>query len=96
MARLLLFAAAREAAGCQHADVTATSVGELLAEASVRFGPAFERVLPYCSVVVADTVVAPDRTWATAVGDDTEVAVLPPVSGGCGQARQRSESGGPS
>ncbi|HEX9713961.1 MAG TPA: cyclic pyranopterin monophosphate synthase MoaC [Actinomycetota bacterium] len=82
MARLLLFAAARDAAGCSSASVPAASVGEALKAASERFGPAFERVLGVCSLLVDDQRVARDAVWDVAVGEETEIAVLPPVSGG--------------
>ena len=82
MARLLLFAAAREAAGCREAEVEAGTVGEALQAAAARFGRAFEGLLGCCAVLVGDTPVAPDRRWETPVGPGTEVAVLPPVSGG--------------
>jgi molybdopterin converting factor small subunit len=53
-------------------------VGAVLAEASARYGREFEAVLGSCRVWVnGDTA-----DEATAVGDDDEVAVLPPVSGG--------------
>lgn len=75
---LLLFAAAREAAGTGREEVTGTTVGEVLADARVRHGTLF-----------AD-VVASSRVWlngepttdAEQVGPGDEVAVLPPVSGG--------------
>lgn len=75
---LLLFAAAREAAGTGREEVTGATVGEVLADARVRHGTLF-----------AD-VVASSRVWlngepttdAEQVGPGDEVAVLPPVSGG--------------
>ncbi len=78
MAVLRLFASAREAAGAGRVDIDAASVGDVLAEASSRFGPGF------------DAVVAASRVWRNGepahpgdpVDPDDEVAVLPPVSGG--------------
>jgi MoaD family protein len=78
MATLRLFAAAREAAGTGHAEVSGATIGDVLDEAVRRYGPPFAAVL------------ASSRVWrngdeadrATPVGDDDEVAVLPPVSGG--------------
>lgn len=78
MARLRLFASAREAAGTGRDDVPGTTVGEVLDAARDRYGPAFAAVL------------AASRVWrngepaadADPVGDEDEVAVLPPVSGG--------------
>lgn len=82
MANLVLFAAARDAAGCSSASFPAASVGEALKAATERFGPAFERVLSVCSLLVDDERIARDAVWDVAVTDETVVAVLPPVSGG--------------
>ena len=78
MAVLRLFAAAREAAGTGREVVAGSTVGEVLAAARARFGEQFAAVL------------AGSRVWRngepavddTPVGDEDEVAVLPPVSGG--------------
>jgi MoaD family protein len=75
---LRLFAAAREAAGTARDEVPGATVGAVLAEASARYGSEFAAVLEASRVWVnGDTA---DET--TPVGDDDEVAVLPPVSGG--------------
>jgi molybdopterin synthase sulfur carrier subunit len=74
-----LFAAAREAAGTARDSVPGDTVAAVLEEAVRRYGPAF-----------AD-VVAASRVWCNGepaepsdpVADADEVAVLPPVSGGC-------------
>jgi sulfur-carrier protein len=80
VARLRLFAAAREAAGTAVDDVPGATLGEVLAAASDRYGPKFTAVLDTCQVWVngetADT--------SCMVRDADEVAVLPPVSGGAG------------
>jgi molybdopterin converting factor small subunit len=78
MAVLRLFAAARVAAGTARDSVPGGSVDEILAAASERYGSDFAAVLDTCAVWVNG---AP-ATGAQAVGDDDEVAVLPPVSGG--------------
>ena len=78
MARLRLFAQAREAAGTKEWHAPAATVGDLLDAAVAEFGPHFARVLPHCRVWVDGEPA--ERT--TAVGDHQEVAVLPPVSGG--------------
>lgn len=78
MASLRLFASAREAAGTGRDIVPGSTVDEVLAEAVVRYGSDFAEV------------VANSRVWCngepatgeTRVGDEDEVAVLPPVSGG--------------
>lgn len=82
MARLLLFAAAREAAGTREAAVEASTVGEALKIAVERFGPRFEGVLACCSIIAGDDKVAREQAWEVAVDEATEIAVLPPVSGG--------------
>ncbi|MCX6520368.1 MAG: MoaD/ThiS family protein [Actinobacteria bacterium] len=79
MAVLRLFASAREAAGTGSDVVDGTTVGEVLDLAVDRYGAAFARVLGTCRVWVNGD--AADRSAAVAPTD--EVAVLPPVSGGC-------------
>jgi molybdopterin converting factor small subunit len=79
---LLLFAAAREAAGTNRDVVEAATVGEVLAIARARYGEAFAGVLTG-SRVWLDGEEPPDGD-ATPVHDGAEVAVLPPVSGGAG------------
>lgn len=78
MARLLLFASAREAAGRSREVVEGATVADVLATASQRFGPRFESVLASCTVWLNGEECAADAH----VSDDDEVAVLPPVSGG--------------
>jgi molybdopterin synthase sulfur carrier subunit len=78
MAVLRLFAAAREAAGTASDTVGGATIGDVLAEATNRYGPGFAAVL------------AASRVWLngepasneTAVTEADEVAVIPPVSGG--------------
>jgi sulfur-carrier protein len=74
-----LFAAAREAAGTGRVEVEGSTVDEVLDVACRRYGTRFRDVLSTSRVWVngvpaagVDQVVAGD-----------EVAVLPPVSGGC-------------
>ena len=78
MARLRLFAQAREAAGTREWEAPAATVGELLDGAGVALGPEFVRVLTICRIWVDGEPA--DRN--TPVTDRSEVAVLPPVSGG--------------
>lgn len=78
VARLRLFASAREAAGTSQETLPGATVGELLEAAKRKFGTNFEAVLPSCKVWVngeAAELGAP-------LDDDDEVAILPPVSGG--------------
>jgi MoaD family protein len=80
---LLLFAAAREAAGrnVDHYDLHATPcVGDVLDAAGRAYGPTFEAVLATARVWVNGDEPAAGR--ATQLTDGDEVAVLPPVSGG--------------
>lgn len=78
MARLRLFAQAREAAGTKQWDAPAATVGDLLDAAVGEFGPDFARVLPHCRIWVDGE----PAERCTPVADHQEVAVLPPVSGG--------------
>ncbi len=79
MTTLRLFAAAREAAGTGRVEIEASTVGAVLVEAEARYGPVFAAVVRqsriWCNgepAALEDPVSAAD-----------EVAVLPPVSGGC-------------
>jgi molybdopterin synthase sulfur carrier subunit len=78
MAMLRLFAQAREAAGTDRVEIDATTVGEVLNEARVRFGEHFTAVLASSRVWLNGEHTDDDD--AVRAGD--EVAVLPPVSGG--------------
>jgi molybdopterin synthase sulfur carrier subunit len=78
MATLLLFAAAREAAGESRIDITGASVSEVLEQAKTRFGERFSMILQHSSVFVDGE----PQTHETAVDASSEIAVLPPVSGG--------------
>jgi molybdopterin synthase sulfur carrier subunit len=78
VARLRLFAAARDAAGTGNATLPGTTVAEVLDAARDRYGPAFAAVLGRSRVWVNGEPALP----GTPVADDDEVAVLPPVSGG--------------
>jgi molybdopterin synthase sulfur carrier subunit len=79
MALLRLFAQAREAAGTGRETVAGATVDDVLAEATARYGEGFARLLPACRVWVNGE----PASGTDAVADDDEVAVLPPVSGGC-------------
>ena len=78
MATLRLFASAREAAGTDRATIDASTVGEVLDAARVRFGEGFAAVLASSRVWVNGEPAA----LGDPVTDADEVAVLPPVSGG--------------
>ena len=83
MARLRLFANLREAAGTSEASFPGATVGEVLANASARFGERFDRGLETAAVWVNGEPAAADA----AVGEGDEVAVIPPVSGGTTMVR---------
>ena len=78
MAVLRLFASAREAAGTGRDVMPGRTVGEVLDAARARYGDGFGRILDGCRVWRnGEPATATDP-----VGDEDEVAVLPPVSGG--------------
>jgi molybdopterin converting factor small subunit len=78
MARLRLFASAREAAGVGADEVPGATVGAVLEAAVDRYGADFEGLLPTCRVWCNGDPAEPSDP----VTDTDEVAVLPPVSGG--------------
>lgn len=73
-----MFAAAREAAGTGRDELPGSTVGEVLTHAVDRYGANFAAVLDTCRIWVDGDAAES----ATAVTDTSEVAVLPPVSGG--------------
>jgi MoaD family protein len=78
---LRLFAAARDAAGCASDDLEAQTLGDVLAHARAAYGAQFVEVLAHSRVWLnGDEPVGGD---ATRLADGDEIAVLPPVSGGC-------------
>ena len=79
MARLRLFGSAREAAGMSGALVPGDSVAAVVAGARELFGEQFSTVVDRSRLWVNGEEAEPD----TPVGDHDEVAVIPPVSGGC-------------
>lgn len=79
MATLRLFAQAREVAGTSSDSIDGATVDEVIANAVARYGQNFADLLPTCRIWLNGEAVL----TSTAVGDKDEVAVLPPVSGGC-------------
>ncbi len=79
MPTLRLFAGAREAAGTDRDQIDGATVGAVLDAAVERFGPGFADVLASCKVWVNGE----PAERVDPVGAADEVAVLPPVSGGC-------------
>ena len=78
MARLRLFASAREAAGTGKAEFPGATVGDVLDAAVAEYGDHFGELLATCNVWRNGDQA--ERTDPVSDGD--EVAVLPPVSGG--------------
>ncbi len=78
MARLRLFAQARDCAGTSEAEVDGGTVGEVLDAAVERYGTRLTEVIAYSAIWLNGEPA--DRELP--VGDSDEVAVLPPVSGG--------------
>jgi molybdopterin synthase sulfur carrier subunit len=78
MAQLLLFGPAREAVGRSSVTLPGESVAAVVGAAQEQFGEPFSQILAVSNVWLNGQAVAPD----TRVGDDDEIAVIPPVSGG--------------
>lgn len=76
---LRLFAQAREAAGTSRDVVSGSTVADVVDAARQKYGERFAAILPTCRIWLNGEEVHP----STAVSDKDEVAVLPPVSGGC-------------
>ncbi len=79
MARVRLFAAAREAAGTANDTIAGDTISDVLQAAVAKYGTHFGEVLSSCKVWLNGE----EASGTTRVSDDDEVAVLPPVSGGC-------------
>jgi len=78
MARIRLFAAARDAAGTARDELPGDTVGEVLTIARERYGPTFDAVLATCRIWVNGEPAGTNDT----ISATDELAVLPPVSGG--------------
>ncbi len=78
MTTLRLFATVRVAAGTGKASFSGETVGDVLAAARNEYGPDFAELVPSCRIWVNGQTA----DEATAVTDEDEVALLPPVSGG--------------
>jgi molybdopterin converting factor small subunit len=90
MATLRYFAGAREAVGASSETIPGVTVGAALAEASARHGDRFTAVLAQCRVWLNGEPAELDAP----VGDDDEIAVLPPVSGGSGPLAATADPAG--
>ncbi len=76
--RLRLFGPVAEAAGTKSDFLDGSSMEEILATAMARYGPRFAEQVQICRIWVNGEVPAPDAM----LGEEDEVALLPPVSGG--------------
>lgn len=84
MANVRLFAAARDAAGTGRDVLPGDTVGAVLDAARVRYGARFADVLATCRVWVNGEPADPQD----AIAETDELALLPPVSGGCSAAAE--------
>jgi cyclic pyranopterin monophosphate synthase len=82
MARLVFYAAAREAAGCNEFEAPGSSVAEVLAAATRTLPEALGGVLAHCTFAVDGTILPGPQARALPATAATEISVLPPVSGG--------------
>lgn len=78
MPRLRLFGPVAEAAGTKSDVLDGSSIEEVLDAARSRYGARFAEQVQLCRIWVNGEVPAPETT----LGEDDEVALLPPVSGG--------------
>jgi molybdopterin synthase sulfur carrier subunit len=78
VAKVRLFASAREAAGTGSDVIDGATVADVLRAAESRYGERFSEVLGTCRVWVNGNDVGLDAT----IEPNDELAVLPPVSGG--------------
>lgn len=79
MAVVRLFASARVAAGIGRDELPGATVADVLAEAVGRYGAGFAEVLAGCRIWVNGEPAG----HGDPIGTGDELAVLPPVSGGC-------------
>ncbi|MGI9603696.1 MAG: MoaD/ThiS family protein [Acidimicrobiales bacterium] len=78
MATLRLFASVRVAAGTGRAQFDAATVGAVIEAAITEYGPAFAEQVQQCRVWLDGE----PAEWSEPVSAGSEVALLPPVSGG--------------
>jgi molybdopterin synthase sulfur carrier subunit len=81
MAKLRLFANLREIAGMSRLDVPSETVGGVIEAAVEKFGPEFGRGVETSRVWINGEAASMDDQ----VGEDDEVVLIPPVSGGSQQ-----------
>ncbi|HVD71184.1 MAG TPA: MoaD/ThiS family protein [Actinomycetota bacterium] len=79
MVRVRLFAALREQADASRVEASGRTVGEIVDQLSERYGERFASIASVGSYVVNGERANRD----TVIAEGDEVALLPPVSGGC-------------
>lgn len=82
MPTIRLFAQARERAGTSTLRVDGTTVGEVVAQLKAEFDAEFAQVLDHSRLWLNAHPVEGDWAHVT-VRESDELAVVPPVSGGC-------------
>lgn len=85
--RVRLFAALREAAGEAECVLPPGTVADLVERLRARYGEPFSSRLAVAAVLLDGDAVAHDADRIAA--DGAELALLPPVSGGCGRRPRR-------
>lgn len=82
MPTIRLFAQARERAGTSTLHVDGTTVGEVVAALKAQFDAEFTQVFDHSRLWLNAHPI--EGEWSqVAVGESDELAVVPPVSGGC-------------
>lgn len=84
MTQVLLFAQARELAGTRSANISGATVTEVLTMADQLFGPEFAQLRLHCTVMVDEVILLQSEFSTASAG--SELAILPPVSGGSDHA----------
>ena len=78
MATVRLFAQLREIAGASSLEVTGSTVGEAVAACQETIGPDFTKLLTHCRIWLDGEPCSQNDP----VNESSEIAILPPVSGG--------------
>lgn len=79
MIKLLFFANLRETVGTRSLEVPAESLDKIVDQLISKYGPHFKDQLQQCRIWVDGN----EATMEQEIRDGSEVAFLPPVSGGC-------------
>lgn len=79
MATVVLFGKAREVAGVARDEIDGPTVHDVVVSAGKKYGAPFVDVLSHCSIMLDGEHI---RDYSSDVNEKSEVAILPPVSGG--------------